>query len=410
MHTRNIAAPDYGLKISGKSEDNSAGLIVARDTTTSFLLPGSLGSDIVILEGVESDVLVARYQKDISDKSNVGALVTHRSNGDYENTVTSADGKYYFTEFDSLEFQYMHSESTNPQQVQDDFELARKQSDDAYSLRFRRSKKNYGVNVSYNDFGEDFRADLGFISKVNYKKLAIGGDYTWYGEKDSDWTRWGFFGDWDKTEDQDGQELEEEAELHFNLQGPMQFQSNFGVVTRKRFFDNEFFDEDRFLMWFQFKPFANLTVGNFMLLGDQIDFANTQLGEISLFEPYINWQMGKHFNLRISATHQSLDVPGGELFTAKLYDTRLAYQFNIRSRLSLTLQTTDIDREPLLYFDAVDRNSKSFGTQLLYSYKINPLSLVYLGYSDNAIDNDNLDSLEKTDKTIFAKFSYMWQY
>ncbi len=415
VHTRNIADPDFGLKVSGKSDGNSAGLIVARDTTTSFLLPGSLGSDIAILEGEESDILIGRYQLDVGDKSRVGALITRRGNGDYENTVTSADGKYYFTEFDSLEFQYMHSESTNPQQLQDDFDLARNQSDDAYTLRFRRSKKNYGLNATYNDFGKDFRADLGFISKVDYKKLILGGNYTWYGEKDSDWTRWGFFGDWDKTEDQSGRLLEQESELHFNLSGPMQFQTNFGLVSRERFFQNdglegEYFDENQFMMWFQFKPLSNLTLGNFMLLGDQIDFANSQLGEISLFEPYINWQIGKHLNVRLSATSQTLDVPGGELFTAKLYDARLAYQFNIRSRLSLTLQARNVKRNESLYKDAVFRNRKGFSTQLIYSYKINPLSLVYLGYSDKAKDNDNLDSLEKTDRTIFAKISYMWQY
>ena len=173
--------------------------------------------------------------------------------------------------------------------------------------------------------------------------------------------------------------------------------------------ENRYFDEDRFMMFFQFKPLSNLTVGNFMILGDQIDFANNQLGEMTLFEPWVNWQIGKHFNVRMSVVNQSLDVPGGELFSAKLYDTRLAYQFNIRSRLSLTLQTTDIDRNQALYADVVDSNAKSFGTQLIYSYKINPLSCVYLGYSDNARSNDDLDSLQNTDKTIFAKFSYMWQ-
>jgi len=204
--------------------------------------------------------------------------------------------------------------------------------------------------------------------------------------------------------------LKEESELHFNISGPKQYQTNLGVVTRKEYYNNNYFNLTRYLMWFQFKPFSNLTVGNFMLIGDQIDFSNTQLGEIALFEPYINWQLGKHFNIRLSATSQQLDVPGGQLFAAKLLDARLAYQFNIRSRLSLTLQTTDIDRNQALYTStSVDSYSKTFGTQLIYSYKINPLSLVYVGYADNARDNDNLDSLLKTDKTIFVKFSYRWQ-
>lgn len=424
VHTRNIADPDYGAKLTGKADGGSAGVIVARDTSTSFLLPGSQGSDLAELEEFESDILIARYQHDIGTKSNIGALITHRTGDGYDNTVTSMDGKYFFTENDSLEVQYMHSESTNPLYLQQEYDVAADQSDDAITLNFRRTNRNYSLRARYDDFGKDFRADLGFVGKVDFKRVVLGGNYTWYGDKGKEWTRWGFFGDWDKTEDQQGKLLEEEYELHFNLRGPKQFNTNFGFVSRDRFYQNEeelniqgqanvgeLFSEDRFMWWFEFKPFSNITVGNFLIIGDQIDFANQQIGETKLFEPFISWQVGKHLNIRLNGTKQFLDVPGGELFNAKLYDARISYQFNIRSRLSLTLQKTDVERNQALYqFEVVDSRSQNFGTQLIYSYKLNPLSLIYLGYSDNAINNDDLNSLKKTDKTLFAKFSYMWQY
>jgi hypothetical protein len=424
VHTRNIADPDYGLKLSGKQDGHSAGVIIARDTNTSFLLPGRLGSDLAELEGVESDVMIARYKKDLNDKGNVGALVTHRSANGYHNTVTSADGKYYFTEADSIEVQVMHSDTENPISVVEDFDVATKQSDSAYSLRYRHRTRNYNINVSLNDFGKDFRADMGFIGQVDFKKAIVGGSYNWFGDAGSRWTRWGVFGDWDKTVDQNGKLLEQENEIHFNISGPMQFQTRFGFVQRERYYnrdaelvvgnDNSYFDENRFMMFTEFKPLANLTVGNFMAIGDQVDFANTQLGDLTLFEPFMRLQLGKHFNINASTTFQTLDVPGGELFNAKLYDLRFGYQFSTRSRLSLTLQTTDIDRNPLLYTheddDGIDRTFKSLGTPLIYSYKINPLSLVYLGYSDRGFQDDELSSIKKEERTIFAKFSYMWQY
>ncbi len=411
VHTRNIADPDFGVKVTGKQNGTSSGVIVARDTNTSFLLPGSFGSDLAELQGVESDIFIGRFQKDIGAKSNFGGILTHRAADGYDNTVAAVDGKYFFTENDSLQFQYMRSDSTNPESIQDEFDIAATQSDDALSLRYRHTQRNYSLRASYADFGEDFRADMGFIGRVDFKQLVLGGNYTWFGEEGSDWTRWGFFGDWDRTEDQNGRLLEEESELHFNLRGPKQFNTNFGFVTRDRLFDDVMFKEDNIMMWFEFKPLPNLTLGNFMIIGDQIDFANTQLGERQLFEPYANWQFGKHLNVRVSGTFQKLDVPGGELFNASLLDTRLSYQFNIQSRLSLTLQNTTIERNQALYQnEEVDAKTKYFGVQLIYSYKINPLSLVYVGYSDNAVDDDNLSDLTKTDKTVFAKFSYMWQY
>ena len=395
-------------------------MIAASDENTSFLIPSSLGSYLVSLEDESSDALVVRAQKDIGEKNNIGVLLTRRSASDYKNQVAAFDGKYYFTSKDVFSYQLMHSSSDNPDSIRFDDEqelLSSSQSDHAVSLSYRHNEENYSLRAAYNDFGKDFRADMGFIGKVDYKKLVVGGDYTWYGKEDSKWTRWGFFGDWDRTEDQSGLKLEEEFELHFNLRGPLQFNTNLGVVERDRYFDGSYFDEQFFMMWFEFKPASSLTVGNFMQIGDQIDFAHSQAGEIELFEPYIRWQFGQHLSVNINHTNQVLDVSGGELFTARLTDLRLAYQFNNRSRLSLSLLETNIHRNTLLYSanqdddlsNDVEQRTKRFGTQIIYSYKINPQSLIYLGYSDNALEDSRVDSLEKFDKTVFAKFSYLWQ-
>ena len=58
--------------------------------------------------------------------------------------------------------------------------------------------------------------------------------------------------------------------------------------------------------------------------------------------------------------------------------------------------------------DEVDSNSRRVGRQLLYSYKINPQTVFFLGYSDNHIDDDDLDGLQETDRTLFMKIGYAW--
>ena len=318
VHTRNIADPDVGVKVTGKTNGYSGGVIVAQDTSTTFLAPGSTGSDIALLPDLESDVLIARGQMDMGKKNNIGALLTHRSGGDYENQVASIDGRYYFTEKDVLNYQVMHSSSDNPScggadDECPDFE-ADSPSDSAISLQYRHNEEDYSYRVSYNDFGKDFRADLGFITQVDYKRLVIGGDYVWRGDEGSKWTRWGVFGDVDRTEDQSGLLLEEEAEIHMFINGPMQFKTNFGFVDRNRYYEGDYFDEKQFMAWFMIKPRSDITFENFMRIGDQIDFTHAQLGEVTTIEPNIRWQMGKHFNMNLRYTSQKLDVPGGELF------------------------------------------------------------------------------------------------
>ncbi|MCW8999430.1 MAG: hypothetical protein OQK04_12035, partial [Kangiellaceae bacterium] len=426
-----------GIKVTGKTNGYTVGAIASTDTRTGFLIPSSLGSYLEVLEDqnteqdISSDVFIVRGQNDFGEQNNVGVILTHRSATDYKNDVVAIDGRYYFTKKDILSYQLMYSDSENPDYIRFDGEddpnttqdereelFAASQSDTAYTLSYRHNEENYSFRANYNNFGKDFRADLGFIGQVDYEKLIIGGDYFWYGKEGSKWTRWGFFGDWDITKDQSGKKLEEESEIHFSIRGPLQFQTNFGVVDRERFYDEQYFDEQSFMMWFQFKPWSNFTFGNFMRIGDQIDFTHSQLGDMKLFEPYIRWEIGKHFNVRVSITSQSLDVDGGELFNASVADVRMAYQFSNRSRLSLTLQSFDIERNTALYESNQDNDdendvyslSKRFGTQLIYSYKINPQSLVYLGYSDSARENDDIQSLTKDDKTVFAKVSYMWQH
>lgn len=48
-------------------------------------------------------------------------------------------------------------------------------------------------------------------------------------------------------------------------------------------------------------------------------------------------------------------------------------------------------------------------TQLVYSYKVDPRTLLFVGYSDAGTEYDDVESFVKTDKNVFVKFSYAWR-
>jgi hypothetical protein len=410
VHTRNIAEPDYGLKLTGKSNDHSYGLMVTNDKDTAFLIPGNQGSSLATL-GKKSNVMIARYKKDVGERSNVGVLITHRDATDYNNTVTSVDGDYWFSQADSIRYQMSYSDSENPDDVQDDFDLDKQQQGNAISLGYAHKTRDYNIRVDYRNVSKGFRADLGFFTKVDYQKIIIGGRRKWFGDKDDVLTQWGYFGDWDKSYDQDGNLLEEEYELHGNIQGPMQLYSNFGVVTRKRLYNDIYFDESQFRAFGKVTPLSGLTASVFTRFGTQIDFSNTQLGHIFAVVPKIRWDVNMYLSIRASHDLTFLNVQGQRLFTANQSDVRFSYQFDMRSKLKLVLQYTDIERTLSLYdpADDLDKNSKSFATQLIYSYKINPQTLFFVGYSDGGFQDDDLTRLERDKRAIFTKFSYAWQ-
>ncbi len=419
VHTRNIAEPDFGAKVTGKTNAHSYGLMLANDSNTSFLLPGNQGSDIATLED-ESNVAIARYKVDVGERNNVGVLVTNRNATDYDNTLVSVDGSYWFSKADSLTYQFAYSDTQNPdllvEEYQDDDNLAVKpqQSGNALSLNYSHSTRDYSIKAGYTSVEQDFRADLGFQSQANYEKIVIGGDRTWYGNSKDTLTRWGYFGDWDITHDQDGKVLEQEIEFHGNLQGQKQFYTNFGIVHRKKFYDGEYFNETQFMMFAKFVPLSGVELGTFYRFGKQIDYANTQLGDAFNIDIFLNYDVNKHLSINLDYTYSNLDVEDGRLFTANLFDVGFGYQFNMRSIIKLIVQYVDVDRNADLYHyddieDRPDTISRNFSTQLIYSYKINPQTLFFIGYSDGGYQDDNLDSLNRDQRTVFTKFSYAWQ-
>ena len=56
----------------------------------------------------------------------------------------------------------------------------------------------------------------------------------------------------------------------------------------------------------------------------------------------------------------------------------------------------------------MDSREKDVGRQVLYSYKLNPKTVFFLGYSDRYVDNDDLDGLKASDRTWFMKIGYAW--
>jgi hypothetical protein len=70
-------------------------------------------------------------------------------------------------------------------------------------------------------------------------------------------------------------------------------------------------------------------------------------------------------------------------------------------------QRLDVERDPELYFDEVETETETLFSQLLFSYKLNARTVLFLGYSDNQLGLEDV-SLTRTDRTLFFKIGYAW--
>lgn len=444
VHTRNINQPDYGVKVTGKSGAHSYGVLTAQDQQTSFLLPSAQGSRNITLTdngaSVTSTNHLLRYKNDLGNRDNIGFFVSHRDADDYRSTVVSGDGNHWFSKQDSLQYQVAYSKSDNPLQEALDYGLEQSQSDHAIEFNYSHSQKDYNYYATYTDIGEDFRADLGFIGQVDYKKLLIGGGQTFYNDDDKTRfvNRYGYFASAQTSQNQAGEKLGHNVDVRGFINGKKQAFANFGFMNNESLYDSQYnrdggelYNHTQFVSYSSINPTADLKLQFFTRIGKQIDYANAQLADQFYLHTTVNYQFNQHFALTFNNYFNRLDVDaqqamvggksvnlkGGRLFRASKSDLNMAYQFDQKNQLKLIVQYTDIDRNPMLYKANHDTDSDNdysaetrfFSTQLLYTYKINPQSLVYVGYSDNGYQPQGDNSLHRDRRTFFAKFSYAWQ-
>ena len=131
----------------------------------------------------------------------------------------------------------------------------------------------------------------------------------------------------------------------------------------------------------------------------------------------MSFKIGRHLRANLDDTYETLSVDGGRLFRASLAQARLAWQFNVRAMARAIVQYTDIRRRLSLYTGVCDpadpscvlplETEKSLFAQLLFSYKINPQTAVYLGYSGDRLGQPDVP-LRQSDRTFFFKIGYAW--
>lgn len=404
LHTRQIADPDAGLRITGRNGKQAYGAIAARDAVTQLLVPGVLGSSFRFLEQ-ESDVLVGRYRYDLSKSTTLGAIGTYRGGDDYSNALAGVDGRWQ-QGIHTLRGQWLRSDSRYPGPL--GLPDTAPQGGALFS-HYNVGARNWSADLQHTRIDPGFRADLGFISQVGFRRSLVGGRRNWFGEEGASISRVSLRGDWDITHRHDGQLLERELEAYLSVSAAREIEANIGGVTRERFWDGRLFDESFMTAFAQMTARPGLRLAVFLRAGDQLDLTASRMGRIRQFDPSLTADIGRGINLDLSYSHQRLQRDGGTAFEAQLLDARASWQFDPRQRLRLTVQGSDVERDQALYATPVDRRARDVGGQLLYSYKLNPRSAVFVGYSHGAFADDRIDTLFDSNRSVFLKLSYAWQ-
>ncbi len=405
VHTRTVADPSYSLKASGKSGKYAWGVFTARDTITNILLPGNSDSDYVSWDH-ESDVYVARARRDVGNNSTIGALITHRTGSGYHNTLASVDGRLYFSEQDTLEFQLTTTDTRNPLDPDDERLDGADLSGTAYRLHYEHEDREWGVDAWHARVNPGFRADVGFIPMVDYEETGVSLMRMFYGKDGAFISR--IFPEFtaEIQESTDGTTLHRVFHFANNLR--MAGQSYLGI-----FFDEEMRHHKginhhyaNYGFWAGGKT-RILEYNAEFFTGENLDFANNRIGNWRVTNLELTWRIGARIELQTDTRHEIMRVGGEDLYTADILQGKFIYNFSTRLFVRSILQYVTLQRNPTLYEDLSDPKTRSLMPQLLFSYKINPRTLLYFGYSGQR-EYATTMPMQTMDRTLFFKIAYAW--
>ena len=405
LHTRTIADPEWGAKYTHRQGGNSFGLITARDRITNLLLPGAEGSAQTSVNR-ENSATSMRYTRDIWNRSTVGFVMTDRRGGDYSNNLLGFDGTLRFGNHDTLTFDFAHTRTRYEEQMALDYDQPLGEfSGNSVSLNYEHSTRNWAHVASYTEYDDNYRADMDFISQTGYRNFyAAAGPVLW-GDKDDFYKRITWSIDFNYVEKKDGSPLEKRwiTALIANL--PMQTLIFTGANHATSWYLGERYELTSGHLLASTKPLSILKLTSRFIHGDGIDYLGKRLGKNLILGGNIFLDLGRHFHLEGKYTYTNFRVNSQRLYLTNTVEGKLLWQINANAYLRTIVQFADIRRNQDLYAISLDETARRFFGQVLFSYKLNPRTVLYLGYNSNSRGTQDI-SLTQDSQMVFFKVGY----
>ncbi|MFN7940224.1 MAG: DUF5916 domain-containing protein [Thermoanaerobaculia bacterium] len=405
VYTRTITDPKWGVRTTGKSGDYGYTLLVTQDRGGGLvILPGPQGSSFAP-QDFQSTVAIGRLKKDFG-VSYAGLLYTGREiQGGGHNRVLGPDFQWRPSDLDAITGEVLWSDTQDPESIGG--RPGESRTGHAAALGWGRNARRYDNYAKLTEISDGFRADQGFVTQTGYRDLFANGALRFYPSGLFRFLRAYAFAErtWQIGDGSLGHDygvgflgtgsrnLNAQAELHHQ-----QVRVGDRLLTQRYLFLFGQVDPGR--RWPR--------VGFSLNLGEQVDFANGQVGHGPNLYLYTQIRPTDHLEFQVDARRSWVDVRGQRLFTARVERLKTTYVFNRRALLRLIGQYVRTDSDPTLYPFDVPAKEGGFSSSALFSYKLNWQTVLFLGYGDERTLLED-SSLLRTSNAVFFKISYAIQ-
>lgn len=413
VYTRTITSPQWGLRATGRMAGTDYTVLSADDRGGgTLIIPGSESSEFAPQDFSSTDAIF-RVRRSLGT-SYVGFLVTDRENqGGSYNRVLGTDLFWSIGQADRIQGQVLVSQSLTPDRPDLSSQwTGEKLSAAAFYLQWQHDTKTWSWRTRYQDIGQDFRADLGFMPQVGIRSVQQYVGYSFYPN--------GFFSQISpnlvggNTWDRHGRTVQGHFYPGVDVVGKGNM--NAGIFYNydvNRAGDN-LLHRNQIFGYLDLSPSKSISKVNLSgYFGDMPDYTNNRTGHGGDGSIYLMVWPTSHLSLLLQGEHQwvnsTRDGHFGRLYTADVARLKGVYTFSARAFLRAIVQWEGANRDPLLYPTPVPAKSGDLNGSLLYAYRLNWQTLFYIGYGDDRT-LDKQAQLVGTGRQVFFKISYAFQH
>ena len=413
IYTRSINNPIASGRMINRGQKNSWYLLSAMDEDSPYIIPGEEQSFSV--SGGRSLSNIFRFRRTLEEASYFGILATDRRmvESDGSGSVVGFDTRYKFNKTYQVEFQTLFSHTQEPNDsllvnstiFGDDHNFTfdgESFTGNAMELEFRRETEHWGLETGYDHKTPTFRADNGFISNNNQRRVylqsfwvytpdkliskIVGGfhtgvEYNFDGEKKSRYTS--FFGN---------VVLPRQTRLNVNIT----------VIPFERFKATDLEN-----LW-TIRANINTRFNKFLAFGGSLsEGVNTvtfldvpEKGNSNSFSLWAQLKISDRMQISGSYENHKMTTldKKEEYYSGYLTGVRATYQHNKALSLRILGQYNDF--------------SQTFKLQPLLSYQPSPFTIFYIGLTSNQVANGlSMNSLQESQtrsSQLFIKLQYLF--
>ena len=168
VFTRNIAHPEFGLRLTGKSGPWAVGVLASDDRAPGEVLPPSDPH-----AGDRATYTIARVSRDILDQSTIGAIYTDREFAGGYNRVGGIDANLKLDPHWRLQAQAASSAT------HDVIAGTPRLDGLGYELDLQRTGRQLNLQSQYLDFSPNFETQTGFVNRVDLREQMLKASYYW---------------------------------------------------------------------------------------------------------------------------------------------------------------------------------------------------------------------------------------